>query len=272
VILPNGKNLLIDAGPPGAGKTYLLPLLKELKIKTIDALVVSHYDLDHLGGVPEIPPGLDGIPNTADDVKVLEVYDRGGEPWDNSPGYGKYLQSLEEWNIPRRELSAGESLTLDSAVRIRCVVANGIVSDGTTAPVIVDISPPTYAGRENAASIGLLIEFGEFRYLTAGDLTGGGMSDGFLTPNVETPLAALVGEVDALHVNHHGSGSSSNEAFVKTSPRVAFIQAGKDNPYRHPAGDVLRRWGDTGAEVYSTENEKGLLLEAIGGEISIRQW
>src|SRR5918996_1044333 len=70
MLFPNGKTLLIDAGPPGAGKAYLLPLFEELGIKAIDALVISHYDLDHLGGVPEIPLGKDGLPNTEDDIKI----------------------------------------------------------------------------------------------------------------------------------------------------------------------------------------------------------
>ncbi|HKY62458.1 MAG TPA: MBL fold metallo-hydrolase [bacterium] len=270
VVLPNGKNLLIDAGPPGAGKNYLLPLLAELKIQTINALVVSHYDLDHIGGVSEIPLGLDGLPNTADDVNVLAVYDRGGEPWDSSPGYGKYLESLDDWKIPRRTLSAGDSLLLDSAVSIRCVVSNGIVGDGSSAPEVVDISPATYAGRENAASVGLLIEFGDFRYLTAGDLTGGGMADGFLTPDVETPLAELVGEVDAVHVNHHGSGSSSNEEFVKIGAQMVFIQAGKDNPYHHPTNEVLQKWADLGSEIYSTADGDGFALESKDRSISVQ--
>lgn len=271
VIMPNGKNLLIDAGPPGAGMTHLLPLLQKLKIQTIDALVVSHYDLDHLGGVPEIPLGLDGIPNTPDDVKVIEVYDRGGEPWDNSPGYGSYLGSLEEWKIPRISLKSGDTLTLDLGVSILCVAVNGIVSDGSSAPLITDISLPSYSGRENAASIALLLEFGSFRYLTAGDLTGGGMTDGFLTPNVETEVAKVIGAVDALHANHHGSLSSSNIEFIQsTRPDFVFIQAGENNQYRHPHPSVLDQWNAISAEIYLTqENEHIGLGVFANGKVEI---
>lgn len=271
MIFPNGKNLLIDAGPPGAGKNYILPLLEKLEIHTLDALVVSHYDLDHLGGVPEIFAGKDGIANTDDDIRILAAYDRGGAPWDNSPGYGNYLGTLEESKVPRFNLGAGDHLALDAEVNIRCVAANGVVGDGNAAPLTIDLSPPTYSGRENAASIALLFERGPFRYLSAGDLTGGGMSDGFLTPDVESSLAGLVGNVDALHVNHHGSRSSSNSAFVGLAPRSVFIQAGKDNPYHHPVPEVVERWEQSGAKIYSTKEGQGYLLESGGNGVSVKE-
>lgn len=271
MIFPNGKNLLIDAGPPGAAKTYLLPLFEKLKIKSLDTLVVTHYDLDHIGGVPEIFAGSDGILGNSDDIRILAAYDRGGVPWDSSAGYGKYLGSLEEWKVPRFPLAAGDSLDLDSALRIRCVAANGIVGDGVATPVAVDISPAAYSGRENAASIALLFEHHSFRYLTAGDLTGGGSADGFLTPDIETPLASLVGEVDAIHMNHHGSLSSSNEAMVATSPALAFVQAGIDNSYGHPVAEVLQRWTAAGVEIYSTAEGEGFVLQSGNSGASVQR-
>jgi competence protein ComEC len=263
-IFPNGKNMLIDAGPPGAAKKYLLPLFEKLGVKTIDALIVSHYDLDHLGGVQELALGNDGQANTQDDIRIGKAYDRGGEPWDENPGFGAYLETLDRFSIPRQTLQAGDDLVLDSTVFLRCVAANGIVGDNGRLSVAIDISPSAYSGRENAASVALLLEYESFRYLTAGDLTGGGPTDGFLTPDVETALAELVGKISAVHINHHGSLSSSNEAFVSTSPQAVFIQAGESNRYRHPAEEVVSRWQDRGAEIYLTKENEMYLLEKSG--------
>ncbi|MCE9625938.1 MAG: MBL fold metallo-hydrolase [Deltaproteobacteria bacterium] len=269
--LPYGKTLLIDAGPPAAGKNALLPLLRKLGISRIDALVITHYDLDHLGGVPSLLAGEDGAMGTGDDIAVSLAYDRGGVPWDNSPGYGDYLAALEQGETSRHTLAAGDALDLDPGVKIHCVAANGAVGDETKILGQIDLSVPAYAGKENGASVALLFEYANFRYLTAGDLTGGGMTDGFITPDVETLVGKLVGQVDVMHVNHHGSLSSSNENFVKaTKPKAVFIQAGKDNPYNHPASAVVERWQAVGGKIYSTKGEMAFSLESKGNSFEIK--
>lgn len=269
-ISPAGKTLLIDAGPPSAGRDVLLPLLRSLNISRLDGLLITHYDLDHLGGVPSLLAGEDGQWGTEDDVMVGDAYDRGGKPWDNSPGLNGYMFALLSGNIPRHSLEAGQTLSIDDTMRLEVLAANGTVRLGSNAPATIDLSPATYSGKENAASIALLIEYGSFRYLTAGDLTGGGMTDGFLTPDVESLLAAAVGTVDVVHVNHHGSLSSSNENFVNaTKPKAVVIQAGKENPYGHPNRDVLERWRRVGAEIHVTSEEGGVILESDGDGFGI---
>lgn len=268
---PGGKTLLIDAGPPSAGRERLLPLLRELKVAKLDALLVTHYDLDHLGGVPSLLAGEDGEIGTPDDIAVGVAYDRGGKPWDNSPGYGEYLKALAEAGIPRRSLEAGQTLPLDEAMEILCLAANGVVTPPGGMPVTVDLTPATYSGKENAASIALLVEFDDFRYLTSGDLTGGGSLDGYLTPDIESIVAGAVGQVDVVHANHHGSLSSSNASFVEaTAPSAILIQAGKDNAYGHPHTEVLARWRAIGAEIYSTAEGMVFSLETLGDGFEIR--
>lgn len=267
---PNGKYLLIDAGPLGAGRGAILPLLRSLKVEKLDALLVTHYDLDHLGGVPSLLAGEDGLPGTGDDVKLEIAYDRGGTPWDDSPGLAGYLSALEAAGVPRQALEAGHALELDAALDIEVLAANGVVKSARGQAATVDLTPATYAGKENAASIALSIRYGGFHYLTAGDLTGGGMMDGFFTPDVESLVGAAAGRVDVLHVNHHGSLSSSTPAFVAaTAPRAVVVQAGRENAYGHPDDEVLARWREIGAEIHSTAEVGGLRLETSGSGFEI---
>ncbi|HCU23479.1 MAG TPA: hypothetical protein DF383_00560 [Deltaproteobacteria bacterium] len=271
MIFPNGKTLLIDAGPPGAGAKYLLPLLRELNIDRLDALLVSHYDADHLGGIPSLLQGEDGIWKTADDIAVGQAYDRGGEPMDFSPEYLPYLEALQQKAVPRRRLAAGQEMLLDDSVEIRCLAAGAEVLSPRGDVISIDLSPNTYTSKENAASIALSFRFGDFKYFTAGDLTGGGMLNGFLSPDIETLVAKTLGRVDVLHVNHHGSATSSNAAFVAaTSPEAVMIQAGKNNPYGHPNAEVVERWKNIGSRIYTTQEGVGFVLTSEGSGVEIR--
>lgn len=270
VISPAGKTLLIDAGPPGSGTAYLLPLLDQLKIKKLDALMISHYDLDHWGGVPELLKGPDGKWGTGDEIEVDMIWDRGGEPWDPNPRWESFRQDIEEQNISRHAVSAGDFLPWDEQVKLNCLAVNGSVAMKDGSIRSIDLTPVTYTGQENASSIGLKIEFGEFSYLTAGDLTGGGSLNGFLTPDVESLLGIASGLVKVVHADHHGSLSSSNEDFIHlTSPEAVMIQAGIDNPYHHPAQAVVTRWKNAGTLVYSTEGGTSFLLTSEGKDFEM---
>ncbi len=78
-----------------------------------------------------------------------------------------------------------------------------------------------------------------FTYFTGGDLTGHDDRDAI---DLETPVAGLVGHVDAMKVNHHGSRSSTNPTFISTlSPVCVFISLGRNNSYEHPAPEVISR-------------------------------
>jgi competence protein ComEC len=270
IVFPNGNSLLIDTGAKTTGPGPILHLLKDLNLKSIEGVVVTHYDADHIGGFAPLVAGEDGVLGTKDDLKVDKVYDRGGEPLDSSPEYPAYLEAIEALGIPRVTLNPGDSIPLDSEVQVTCMAVNASVFDPSAGTQFIDLSPATYAQKENATSVSLLLEYGTIRHLTSGDLTGGGSSNGFLTPDIETLLAGSVGKVALLHVNHHGSRSSSNPTFVTTtSPDAVFIQAGIDNPYGHPVPEIVQRWKDIGAEVYSTQNGNGFLVRTDGEQFEI---
>ncbi len=267
--LPGGETFLIDTGPKSTGPASLLQLLKNLNIKSLNGIVLTHYDADHIGGFAPLVTGGDGVLGTEDDVVVEKVYDRGGEPLDSSPEFPHYLAAIQALRIPRITLAPGDLIDLDPDVKITCMSANAEVFTAQGVQK-VDLSPATYTEKENATSVSLLLEYGEIRYFTSGDLTGGGSSNGFLTPDIETLLAEAVGAVDLLHVNHHGSRSSSNPTFVTaTSPAVVFIQAGINNPYGHPVPEVVHRWEDIGAEVLSTQNGEGFTIRTDGEQFEI---
>ena len=250
--IPNGHTLLIDAGPPNKGKDVILPYFQSQQITSLDAILVTHYHMDHIGGLDEVIAGMDGQHNTADDLMPKKaVYDRGGNPFENIPLYPLYINIVGE---DRLSINVGETIMLDPQITIRCVVMAGSILNGST----LNLAQEGISEQENAASLALLIEYGKFRYLTSGDLTGGGNPGGYQTLDLETELGTKIGKVSAVHVNHHGSSTSSNASFVENiHPIVAFFSVGDGNDYHHPSQEVLERWKNIGAELWLTEKGSG---------------
>lgn len=134
--------------------------------------------------------------------------------------------------------------------------------------------PPGAAEDENNLSLALLVEYGAFRYFTDGDLPGGGGIAPYQTPDLETPLAPLAGDIDILLVPHHGSHTSTNPIFLDTlKPEIAVLSLGDDNDHFHPHYSVLQRLKKSGAKIWATE--QGAIrngeehVKVVGGHICI---
>jgi beta-lactamase superfamily II metal-dependent hydrolase len=217
---PTGKTLLMDGGKNGEGTRVVLPLLKSLGIRHIDYLVSSHFHPDHLGGLDEVLAK----------VSVGQVWDRG--TW-MVPSYADYKRYMTASARLRKAVTLGQKLDLGGGAFAQVMAANGKVLGGKTV---------TIKGRyqaENAASIVLKVEYGDFDLFLGGDLTGGGNK----TPDVESVVAPIIGDVEVYKLSHHGSSTSSNTTLMRLlDPEVSVASAGYKNPYRHPSTRTLNRF------------------------------
>jgi beta-lactamase superfamily II metal-dependent hydrolase len=235
VIGTDGTVLLIDGGGPGHGATVETALNSQ-SLSSVDHVLVTHFDADHLAGLAEFLLGPDNQPGTADDGAPDAVL------WDYGDDGECTSQTCDRYRLARagraRVITPGEVIPLGQA-SAECVAVNGVLADGRL------ISTTD----ENARSISLLIRHGVTRALIAGDLTGGGL----MTSDIETPVAQLVGRLDLLHINHHGSNTSSNAtALGLWSPRLGLMSVGTDNSYCHPAADVQERLSASGMQLWTT--------------------
>ena len=242
---PSGDAMLIDAGPPDAGRDAVLPYLEEMGITSLTEVVLTHDHIDHTGGLIEILAGPDGLPGTEDDITLKgEIHVH--EEIDEGPFEPEHEWGEDNAAPYRTPLPAGELIELGD-VDITAVASGGHLMDGQE---IDEGDPPD----ENTRSIVLLLEYSGFRMLLAGDVTGGGGNPPYDTPDVETPLGNLVGDIDVLKVAHHGSLTSTNESFLaSTTPEIAIISVGDGNDHFHPHGSVIERLIDAGISVYQTE-------------------
>jgi len=118
--------------------------------------------------------------------------------------------------------------------------------------------PPAGGTSANDDSVVLRLRYGRRTFLLTGDIES----------RAERALLTT-GErlhADALKVAHHGSRTSSTEAFVNaTRPTLAVISVARDSPYGHPHPEVFRRLRDAGAQVFTT-GERGTITVSTDGD------
>lgn len=217
---PSGKTLLMDGGPNGQGTKVILPLLKKLGIQRLDYIVASHYHPDHVGGLDEVIAK----------VSVGQVLDRG--TW-LQPTYSDYKRYVTAAGKLRKTVTLGQKLDLGGGASLRVLAASGKALGGKS----VSIKGRYQA--ENAASVVLKFEYGDFDLWLGGDLTGGGSN----TPDVESIVAPLCGDVEVYKMDHHGSHTSSNAKLMGIlDPEVAVASMGYRNPFKHPSTTALNRF------------------------------
>lgn len=261
VIGPSGRTLLIDAGPLESGQQSILPLLNQLQISHLSWILLTHYDADHIGGLSEVIRGPDQLLGSDDDFyPAYALYDRGEETDKNTTVFQNYVEVAQP---VRRSITPQTHFDLGNGATARVIIANGQYSDGTS----IHLNPD----EENEASIGLLIEYGDFKYFTAGDLTGGGAPGGFESKDLETHAGSLIGDIDILHASHHGSSSSSNSRFLEIAqPEATLISVGSHNDYHHPAVATLQRLGSIHSEIFRTDLHGTIIVETDGSHYTIK--
>ncbi len=231
VLLRDGaRAVLIDGGgwPHGDfGARVLVPALAEMGIDRLDAVVLSHPDRDHCGGLVDLSRWL----------PVAEVW--AGPGW---TGGGCAAELLSAPALRWRVLWRGE---VEHAGRWRLEVLH---------------PPPGRRRGRNDRSLVLAARFAEHRLLLTGDIEAS--AERWLVREQPRALAAGV-----LKIAHHGSRSSTSEAFLRAvAPRIALVSAGVGNAHGHPHQQVLERLHSAGARVLRTDRSGMLRLRFHPGD------
>lgn len=242
--LPGGDHVLVDAGNrtewSDEGARTVVPYLQWAGIRRLRALVLTHADADHIGGAAAVlravPVGRLVVNGMADD----------GDLWRET------LAVADSLGVPVVAVTAGDTLSLDPAVRIRVLGP----SAGRRA-----------AGDRNEASVVLAVQHGATRWLLTGDAEHAGEAD--LVARYGRLLAA-----DVVKVGHHGSRTSSTPAFVAAAGRPAWavVSVSARNRYGLPDGEPLMRWQRAGAGVVQTADAGAVWLRSDGLAVTRVDW
>ncbi|MES2209934.1 MAG: ComEC/Rec2 family competence protein [Chloroflexota bacterium] len=236
----SGGRLLVDGGPdPGR---LLVALDERLPPwdRRIDVVILSHPHEDHAAGLAAL------IGRYA----VAQVFEPG--MFGPGPGYAALDGGLIALGIPRGTLSTGDRVTVDE-FRLQVLWPD---------PGAVPERPSDGGTGINNVSIVLLGEVNGHRLLLAGDI------EEEIDPQL---LARGLPPVDLLKVAHHGSRTSSTDAFLEAvRPAVAVISAGRDNPYGHPAPATVARLEAAGARVLRTDTNGTVTVDLGAGPLRAR--
>jgi competence protein ComEC len=265
-VTPAGKSLLIDTGWPDNNfrdADRIVAAAKSAGLSRIDAVLITHFHEDHVGGVPQlvqrIPVGTFFVhgPNRELDHGATEE------------GYAAFKKVLAQTKAKQIIPKPGDRLPIGTStdgLDVTVISADGKVIQkplpGAGQPNAFckqsEIRPPDQT--ENARSLGVLIRFGNLKILDLGDLTWDKERD-LMCPNNR------LGKVDVLVVSHHGWYQSSSPALVDAiHPRVAIMDNGAKKGGSIPTLDTVRKapgiealwqlhYSDEGGAAHNTQSE-----------------
>jgi beta-lactamase superfamily II metal-dependent hydrolase len=241
IVSPTGKTLLVDGGPPGSG-VKISNLMATLGIGTIDYTVLTHYHIDHMGGLIELLNAgrVAGTAFDNGDDAAVQPPGTSTSPSSTRGTYLTYVAATGRTGVTRQPAVAGNVVDLGGGMRAAFMAAGGhLLSGGSVAITNEDL---------NSESISTLIEYNDFDYLVSGDLTGGGSTSTARTPDVETYVGQMVGDIDVVQLDHHGSTTANNQAFLAAvKAEVAFAQTGETNTFGHPNRETVNKYLNTPA-------------------------
>lgn len=229
VVRDRDRYALVDVGPDPA---LLADCLDTLGIDRIDILVLTHYDLDHIGGVAAVIGRVDtalvGIPENADDERLHDALAAGG--------------------AELRGAARGDTGTLgELRWEILWPVRGSAVMQ---------------TGNEGSVTIGF--DGRGIRSLFLGDL--GEESQDALR------RSSSPGEVDVVKVAHHGSGDQSPELYADLRATVGLISVGRENGYGHPTDTVLDILAAAGTLALRTDQQGLLVIAPGPGGGALTVW
>jgi competence protein ComEC len=249
--MPDGTTLLLDGGGHPSmdwsrdnegdeepfqrdtrtiGEGVVSEFLWSKGLDRVDYILATHADADH----------IDGLNDVVRNFKVRGALVARTPAKDE--GFERFARSLNAARVPIELIGRGDAIEV-----------GGVTIDVLWPPPLMDLN----AGYRNNDAVVLRVRHGERTLIFTADIER------------EAERALLTSGIrlgtDLIKVAHHGSRTSSTQAFVDaTRPTVAVISVGRTSIFGHPHKEVVERWRASGAQVMTT-GEKGTISVVTDG-------
>lgn len=223
VVRTQNHTLIFDSGARFSerfdiGSSVIIPFLRSQGLNTIDRLVISHGDADHIGGAQAIISAYPDVLVLGQDIERLKTDSK------------QVCQAGQHWQWDGVDFTFLSPLATNEAAE---TVKHEVISDATP--------------KRNNRSCVLKIASQAGSILFTGDIEK--------TIEQQLLIHSLVQlESTVLIVPHHGSKSSSSQAFIDAvDPAAAIISTGYHNRYRLPNSQVISRYKISDVSIYRTD-------------------
>lgn len=229
LVQSGGQNLLYDGGDRSAS-SFVVSYLKNQKVASIDYLISSHYDEDHVSG-------LIGCLNSFEVDNVI-----GADYIHDSGLYDSFMSSVEAKGLTVQHPAVGTE-----------------ISFGTGEFTV--LSPSEISRDSNNNSVAIKVTNGENSFIFTGDAE---------YESEENMTASGIDlSCDVLCLGHHGSASSTSWDFLQAAvPEYAVISCGTGNQYGHPHADTMEKLEAMEIEVFRTDKQGTVTALSDGTNIS----
>lgn len=218
---PEGVQLLIDGGPDDSILDQLRQVMP-IGDSSIDYLILSHADADHIRGLIEV------IDQYRINTVIMPEFPK------SSGLYKQWIQVLAEQSIPVKYIVKEEKINIDSHLQLH----------------FLHPSPSTmYSGiSANDASLVFIASISEMDFFFTGDIESKTERD------IVKTYTQLDIDIEVLKSPHHGSKTSSSEELLDWSkPELVVVQSGRDNKYSHPHNRVIHRYQSRDMNILRTD-------------------
>ncbi|MCC0629980.1 MULTISPECIES: ComEC/Rec2 family competence protein [unclassified Clostridioides] len=223
---PTNKNILIDGGDEDS-ENIIISYLRQKRIKTIDIIIATHPDSDHIGS----------LDNVIKKFNVNSVYMP--EQSTDSESYQNLINSCTDKDLSIQYLYKDDVLNIDSNINIYV------------------LSPSYIQEESNLNSIVFKLTFNDNSFLFMGDAE---------EQNEKEILRSFeLNNINFIKIGHHGSNSSSSLEFIKKiSPDIAAISCGYKNQYGHPHREVINNLKQNHVSIYRTDKIGDIVFYSDG--------
>ncbi len=240
--IPGGKTVMVDGGSSSkknVASYQILPYLKNQGISVVDAMLISHTDLDHISGVQELLT-LKEKHLTTLRIKNLLLPD-----WKAPEAvYHELEEQAKRCGISVLRLHQGQKLQLGDACLEILLPESGASGDDP-----------------NEEGVVMELRYGKFRGLFTGDIG----------VETEKKLLPKLDDVNFLKVGHHGSRYSTCQEFLdRIKPEIAVISCSESNTYGHPAPETTARLEANGIRTEYTMKNGAVTVYTDGHSMGIK--
>lgn len=222
---PSNEKILVDCGNPVNVDT-IIDFFSKHNIKTLDALILTHHHLDHIGGVFQL----------LDSIQVKKRYDN---------GYNVNTKDdIYRWF---KKFYYNENYT--------ALKAQNKLHFGDT--IIEIISPKILNGNMNESSLVLKVTYKNTAILLMADATIP-IEKMLIKENVTL-------KADLLKIGHHGYKDATSKSFLeKVSPTYAIISINKNNIRNYPSDEVIKRLKEQNIQIFQTYKDGSVTFKSDG--------